>query len=138
MRRERRHQGFSLVEMLVVVSIIGLIAGIAIPQISSFKTAAEEAKAQRNAQNLAAVSSQAMAAGIDFVGSNSRAQAISNVITGASPPDGSFAGDYFGVPNLSEAEATIASVYLKVEASTLQYLPEGGQAPIASLPPANL
>ncbi len=132
------HQrGFSLIEILVVISIIGLIAGIAIPQISSFRQAATEAKAMRNAQNLAAVSSQAKAVGIDFVGSNSRAQAISNVISGATPVDGSFAGDYFGVPNMTPSEAVIASVYLKIQDSALQYLPEGGQSPISSLPPAN-
>jgi prepilin-type N-terminal cleavage/methylation domain-containing protein len=64
--------GFSLVEMLVVIAIIGIIAAIAIPNIGSINAAANEAAIQRNAQNAASVWNSAVAAG---------------ALTSATPPD---------------------------------------------------
>jgi prepilin-type N-terminal cleavage/methylation domain-containing protein len=45
-------QGFSLVEMLVVIAVIGVIAAIAIPNIGSVGSSAKVATAQRNAQSI--------------------------------------------------------------------------------------
>lgn len=131
-------RAFSLVEMLVVIAVIGIVSAIAVPQISSFNEAATEARAQRNAQNLSAVAAQGSAAGITFVGVNAKNQAMANIIAGASPPMGAFAGKYFGVPNMQFQEAQEASEYLDVRNERLIYVPDGGQTAITSLPASNM
>ena len=61
-----RTDGFSLVELLVVIAVIGLIAAIAIPQISKVTDKAETASDQRNAQNVVSLYGSALAAGATF------------------------------------------------------------------------
>ncbi len=119
-------KGFSLVEMLVVIAIIGVIAAIAVPQISDFTESAKTNKDKRNAQNLSSVASAAQAAGHDFVGTETDiATVIGLIVTGSTVSEGSFAGEYFGVPNMDSAEQTGAVKYLDIKNGTLAYDPDG-------------
>jgi len=53
-RKTRKNRGFSLLELLAVVTILGIIAAVVIPRIS---VSANTAKANANEQNIAEINS---------------------------------------------------------------------------------
>lgn len=120
-------KGFSLVEMLVVIAVIGIIAAIAVPNIGRINDSAKEATARRNAQNIASVFASAQAAGLNFASaSTAKADIAAAVVTGAAVTEkGPFENTWFGVPGLTEADRNLALDYLEYDATSGQLLYRG-------------
>jgi len=120
-------KGFSLVEMLVVIAVIGIIAAIAVPNIGRINDSAKEATARRNAQNIASVFASAQAAGLDFAAASTTKTDIAQaVVTGAKVTEkGPFENTWFGVPGLTTADQGLALDYLEYDPNSSQLLYRG-------------
>lgn len=121
-------QGFSLVELLVVIAVIGVIASIAIPSIGSINGAAKTASYQRNAQSIVSTFQAGQAAGLLWTGATRNAL-VAKVVSGQAPADGAFLNKTFKVPSIALADQVLSYTYIGMDADgNLFYDKAGAQA----------
>ena len=117
-----QHQGFSLVEMLTVVAVIGVLAGIALPSLNA-TSASREVQHQRNAKSLISMAVGADIAGVSLIVTGDLDATVNRIMTGAAPTQGAFKDHIFRLHGLTAEAAEGAKKYLKVEGERLVFVP---------------
>jgi prepilin-type N-terminal cleavage/methylation domain-containing protein len=114
--------GFTLVELLTVLAILGILASIVLPNIAATNEAARNTVARRNAQNLASVYSCGQIAGVNWEATDV-ASATTTILEGKAAGDGAFAGKVFKAAGMKASDLAHAQRYLRwdSESSTLTY-----------------
>lgn len=113
--------GFSVVELLAIVTITGILTSMVFALFDDSSHAADDAKNRRNAQEIAGVASSASAAGVDFVVAGDEAATINNLSVGCMATSGVFKNRLYKLSPMHETELQGAMKYLTLTDSGLIY-----------------
>ena len=124
-RPRRTRRGFSLMELLLTIAIMGVLSSLAMAALGGARQGAVDQKDKRNAQEIASVAAVANAAGAPFVVPGNEQATIQNLREGCTPSKGAFKGKVFKLPSLREPEILGAMRFLALNDSELQYRADG-------------
>lgn len=113
--------GFSLMELLIVVAIIGIMVNLVIFSWSGNNAEVNAIKDRRNAQTIASLAATASVAGADFVVAGDIPATVDNLVDGVAPTSGIFKGREFKLPPMPAAELTKAYTHLGWSGAELIY-----------------
>ena len=114
---KRADSGMSLVELIISILVLGIVIALAVPLFSGVSEAGKIAKNQKNAQQLASVSTALASVGVAHVMPESLGgvEATARLIReGIIVPEGPFQGQEFKLASLSDEDITGASEYLEI------------------------
>lgn len=114
-------KGFSLFELLMFLSILGVLTALAVPGLANQHEAFKNTRDRRNAQEIVTVCTAAKAAGLDFVAHGDLDTTIRNVMRGGTPSHGVLKGKVFKVTSIDDASAAAAARFLAIEQGQLIY-----------------
>lgn len=121
MKLSSSSRGFTLVELLITILLVGVLVVGATARLSGMNNAASETRDQQNAQMLASVAISAQAAGLDFVDRDGDvSRTVAAISEGATASRGAFAGEFFGLRLGSDA-AERAITFLRIQDGMLVY-----------------
>ncbi|MEZ5303923.1 MAG: type II secretion system protein [Verrucomicrobiales bacterium] len=120
---QRRQAGFSLVELLVTIVVLGIFSMIAVSLVSANYDKVNANKAKQDAQSLAMIASGAQMAGVDFEGWTRERSSISSgrasQVRAFSPVQSLQYTDF------SDSELELAMQFLEWDGRELIYNPTG-------------
>ncbi|MGK0188380.1 MAG: prepilin-type N-terminal cleavage/methylation domain-containing protein [Verrucomicrobiales bacterium] len=123
-KKRSRSNGFSLVELLVVIAVIGIIATLAIGKVSRIVENGRKIVAQRNAQTIAQVAASAQAAGNESIEVAADLDAAIQLLADSATGMGTLADMKFSLSEIGPAEIAEAKSYLDFVNGSILYLPQ--------------
>ena len=116
-------RGFSLVEMLAVIAVIGIVAAIAVPFAANATSEASATRHQRNAQSLAVLANQVVASGNLTIPAAESVEEVVDLLLAGVRGTGVFEGTVFQLHNLSGEDRAKAIELLSWDGGILEYHP---------------
>jgi len=120
----RRGAGFSLVELLVTITVIGVVSMIAIPNFMGLSESARDAKDLRNAQMIVNVASSALAAGYPAENFATKEDVLDRLKEGISIRNGNVEVK-FSISEMDDMDIQSAGNYVEVANGFVSLVIEG-------------
>jgi prepilin-type N-terminal cleavage/methylation domain-containing protein len=120
-KRTLSQAAFSLVEMLIVIAVLGILAGIAIIGMNNQIKHSREAIARNNAIQFVSIATSARVAGADPLGADVPTT-LEKIRNGITITGGSFANQTFRCQAIDDRGVDRAAYYLAIQNGELIYL----------------
>ena len=116
LKAHKHPSGFTLVEMLIAIAVIGVMAAIGIVNMMGIRDSANISKDRRNAQNAATLYASARAAGATFSSPPMDKTGIVNELIVGKNGSGLMRSVIFQLPGMSAREADSLTRFLEFNA----------------------